>query len=498
MDYRITDAVTDPQPVADSWHSERLLRLPDSQWCFRPFGSLATPGPLPAREAGFVTFGSFNNISKVSDTALRCWAQILLKLPTSRLRLTRIRSPQRTAEILALFGGLGIAADRIDCIPYGSDAPYGLQFAGVDIALDPYPYNGVTTTCESLYFRLPVIFPCTGVTPAFHAAASKYSRTASDSVSWPHLRPSSTPTLRLRWRLICQDSNRCGLRCVPALNNRRCGMKSASQRILKRCYAPLGAGHEASIPARVIDRRSRERTDRIASVADAFRYLSTRWVNRREPIFGNVRKQRMFFSEEIVVPPLMTAVDIGAMLLEGDVDPYTRLNKLGRLNIIGFEPQPAECEKLNARALSGRRYLPYAVGDGTRRSFFVTNTGIQPRPCCGQILKFAQLFNNLAELMQVVATPLVDTVRLDDVAEIRIQGCDLLKLDTQGSEAEILAHASETLKYCLIVQTEVEFVPLYEDQPLFAEVDQCLRSHGFMFHRFLGHVRAYIQTAHAE
>jgi FkbM family methyltransferase len=193
----------------------------------------------------------------------------------------------------------------------------------------------------------------------------------------------------------------------------------------------------------------------------------------------------MFFFEEIIMPPLMTAVDIGAMLLEGEVDPLARLNKLGRLNVIGFEPQPAECEKLNARALPGRRYLPYAVANGMRRSFYVTNTGMTSsllRPN----LKFAQLFNNLAELMQVVATPLIDTVRLDDVAEIRTQGCDLLKLDTQGSEAEILAHASETLKRCLIIQTEVEFVPLYEDQPLFADVDQLLRSHGFMFHRFLG------------
>src|SRR3984957_19866357 len=198
-----------------------------------------------------------------------------------------------------------------------------------------------------------------------------------------------------------------------------------------------------------------------------------------------MRRLGMFFFEEIVNVPGMTAVDIGAMLLAGHVDPYTRLNKLGRLNIIGFEPQPAECEKLNALALSGRRYLPYAVADGTRRSFFVTNTGMTSsllRPN----LKFAQLFNNLAELMQVVATPEVDTVRLDDVAEIRDQGCDLLKLDTQGSEAEILAHASETLNQCLIIQSEVEFVPLYEDQPLFADVDQLLRGRGFMFHRFLG------------
>jgi len=193
----------------------------------------------------------------------------------------------------------------------------------------------------------------------------------------------------------------------------------------------------------------------------------------------------MFFFEEIVIPPSMTAVDIGAMLLEGQIDPLARLCQLGRLRVIGFEPQPAECEKLNVLGRPGRRYLPYAIANGERRKFYVTNTGMTSsllRPN----LKFARFFNNLAELMQVVATPDVDTVRRDDVPEIREQGCDLLKLDTQGSEAEILAHAGKTLEQCLIIQSEVEFVPLYEDQPLFADVDRLLRGHGFMFHRFLG------------
>jgi hypothetical protein len=88
--------------------------------------------------------------------------------------------------------------------------------------------------------------------------------------------------------------------------------------------------------------------------------------------------------------------------------------------------------------------------------------------------------------MEVVSIADIDTVRLDDVAEIREQGCDLLKLDTQGSEAEILTHAKRTLERCLVIQCEVEFVPLYEDQPLFADVDRLLRGHGFMLHRFLG------------
>jgi protein O-GlcNAc transferase len=157
MDYRITDATTDPAVPADDWHCERLLRLPDTQWCFRPFGTPAGPGPLPARKAGLVTFGSFNNLTKASDTLLRCWAQILVRLPASRLRLTRVRSAQRAAEIIALFGQSGVAPERIECVLYANDPPYGQQFAGVDIALDNYPYNGVTTTCESLYVGVPVI-----------------------------------------------------------------------------------------------------------------------------------------------------------------------------------------------------------------------------------------------------------------------------------------------------------------------------------------------------
>jgi protein O-GlcNAc transferase len=157
MDHRITDAITDPPGPADDWHCERLLRLPDTQWCFRPFGMPAPPGPLPARETGFITFGSFNNLTKASDTLLRCWVKILVKLPTSRLRLTRVRSAQRAAEILALFGQSGVAPERIECVPYANNPPYGQQFTGVDIALDNYPYNGVTTTCESLHVGVPVI-----------------------------------------------------------------------------------------------------------------------------------------------------------------------------------------------------------------------------------------------------------------------------------------------------------------------------------------------------
>jgi protein O-GlcNAc transferase len=157
MDYRITDTSTDPIPAADVWHSEKLLHLQRPQWCYRPFTAHPAAGALPARSTGFVTFGSFNSLSKISATTIECWGKILGALPLSRLRLTRVRSPQRAAGIISILEQSGIEPARIDCLPYQLEVPVESPFNGVDIALDTYPYNGVTTTCESLFSGVPVI-----------------------------------------------------------------------------------------------------------------------------------------------------------------------------------------------------------------------------------------------------------------------------------------------------------------------------------------------------
>jgi hypothetical protein len=93
------------------------------------------------------------------------------------------------------------------------------------------------------------------------------------------------------------------------------------------------------------------------------------------------------------------------------------------------------------------------------------------------------LFEDLAHYCQVVSVEEVETVRLDDVPEARLP--DYLKLDVQGAELDVLKAATETLKSVRVIQTEVEFVEIYRGQPLFAEVDRFLRSHGFMFHRLI-------------
>ena len=181
--------------------------------------------------------------------------------------------------------------------------------------------------------------------------------------------------------------------------------------------------------------------------------------------------------------PTIKVIDVGAMSLGADTDPYSALVKAGLARVVGFEPVQAECDKLNAMARAGQVYLPYAIGDGRKRTFNIcsapmTSSLYEPNTA------LLEKFQNLENLVRVVRREEIETHRLDDLREV--EGADCLKLDVQGAEVDVLNGAAQTLAETLVVHTEVEFVPLYKDQPLFAEVDQRLRQEGFLFHKFTG------------
>jgi len=161
---------------------------------------------------------------------------------------------------------------------------------------------------------------------------------------------------------------------------------------------------------------------------------------------------------------------------------YDQLMKLGIAKIVGFEPVKEECEKLNKKSNGTCTYLPYVIGDGGSSTFNECNF-----PMTSSVYEpntpLLDKFQNLTSLMQVVKKEKVQTRRLDDIPEVK--DADYLKVDVQGGELGVFSGSEELLKHVVIVETEVEFVPLYKDQPLFAEVDQMLRRHGFIFHKFI-------------
>jgi len=153
-DYRICDRHTDP-PGADDLHTEALARLPDSQWCYLPAFDFP-PAPKPTVERG-VVFGSFNHASKLSDHCIDLWCRILRAVPGSTLRVHAVPRGNATATLLGRFADRGIERDRISVFPRVDIAAYFAAIADVDIALDTFPYNGGTTTCDVLWTGVPLV-----------------------------------------------------------------------------------------------------------------------------------------------------------------------------------------------------------------------------------------------------------------------------------------------------------------------------------------------------
>jgi protein O-GlcNAc transferase len=160
MDYRITDAVSDPAGATDAWYSEELFRMPRSFLCYQPPQESPAVNACPGARSGRVTFGSFSNFAKVSEPCLDVWMQLLQRVPGSRLRLKSrgLGDPETIARLRKRVQIRGVAPERVELdARLVSVADHLRLYHQIDIALDPFPYNGTTTTCEALWMGVPVV-----------------------------------------------------------------------------------------------------------------------------------------------------------------------------------------------------------------------------------------------------------------------------------------------------------------------------------------------------
>jgi len=159
MDYRFTDDLADPPGSTEQLHTETLLRIPNGFLCYQPpvAGEVA---PLPCLKKGYVTFGSFNNLAKINSAVIEAWSGLLKQVPGSRLLIKSksLKYEDIRADLCQLFAAHGIHDSRIEITGWvGSMEDHLDLYSQVDIALDTFPYNGTTTTCESLYMGVPVV-----------------------------------------------------------------------------------------------------------------------------------------------------------------------------------------------------------------------------------------------------------------------------------------------------------------------------------------------------
>ena len=194
----------------------------------------------------------------------------------------------------------------------------------------------------------------------------------------------------------------------------------------------------------------------------------------------------MFSLRSIVadLPRRLEVYDIGARI-EGEPR-YASLIQHWPASVTAFEPRKSELDQLESLG-SHVRVLPYALGDGSTATFHVTRwpgncSLFEPDPSvidcfCG--IGAAAIDGNF----HVVRTENVRTFRLDDLEGLPSPDC--IKLDIQGAELSVLSNGRRQLSHALVVESEVLFVPLYRDQPLFGEMQSFMREAGFLFHRFL-------------
>lgn len=159
VDYRITDATADPAG-AEAFHTESLLRLDGCFLCYRPAADSPPVSALPMGAAGGVTFGSFNNMAKLSPAVLELWVRVVDAVPGARLLIKNpsLADTATRERCYQWFAQQGVGADRVELLgPTAGRSEHLALYSMVDIALDTFPYAGTTTTCEALWMGVPVV-----------------------------------------------------------------------------------------------------------------------------------------------------------------------------------------------------------------------------------------------------------------------------------------------------------------------------------------------------
>lgn len=182
-------------------------------------------------------------------------------------------------------------------------------------------------------------------------------------------------------------------------------------------------------------------------------------------------------------------VDVGANPLDGPA-PYAALFEGGIAQVVGFEPNREALATLNARKSARETYLPHAIGDGGRHRLHICHA-----PGMTSLLPpneaVLDLFHGFPSWGKVTAVEEVETHRLDDIPETA--GADYIKLDIQGAELMALKGATQRLRDATVIHCETEFLQMYQDQPLFSDIELYLRGHGFAFHRFFPIISRMVQ-----
>ncbi|MCD0501970.1 tetratricopeptide repeat protein [Bordetella petrii] len=460
IDYLLSDGIESP-PGSDTMYTEKLIRMPDDYICYMPPARVPDVGPLPALKAGHITFGCFNNPTKINEVILAQWARLLHAVPGSRLFLKggAFGSDdlcQRTLDVLADHG---ITPDRVRLEGHSKHYELFSRYNEVDIALDPWPYSGGLTTCEAMLMGVPVV---TLPGPTF---AGRHSAT--------HLVNAGMP------ELVAEDWDQYHARALELVSDLQslATIRSHLRQILLDspvCNGPKFARH----------------------LADALRAIWQRYCEGKPPAALAFTPQGQPWFEDDDAPMTLThpepepdaearafhfafegrivTVDHGGVLVRSTKFPA--LHKLGALSTVAIDPAStiANAERLKQENALQHYQAHFVLADGEPTVLHACldaalSGTLEPLPAEQQPAASRTGAAVLAKLP-------ISSACLDGIDGL--DRIDWLVLDDAHDNLKLLRGAATRLSDTLLVQVRIRYAPLYRNQPSLEATAALLAAHG--------------------
>lgn len=464
IDYLLSDSIETPLGV-DGNYTESIIRMPDDYICYTPPNYIPSVSLLPARKNGYITFGCFNNATKLNDQVLVQWSKLLHQVPNSRLYLKSMQlgNPEIRERIINLMEVNGIAQDRLRIEGPSPHVELLQCYNDVDVSLDPWPYSGGLTTCESLLMGVPVV---TLPGPTF---AGRHSASHLINAGMPELVVSTWDEYRERVVELASD--------LDSLATIRQHLR---QVLLESpvCDASRFAKH----------------------FTDAMRAIWQRYCEGRQPAALTFDKtgQAQFADEEAPVdivyaestesepvvfnwslPSKIIVLDNGSKLVQQrGLEGLRQLNSFG---IVSFDPASAVANAGQFEGSDDVQVFPHALlGDGNPATLYscldpALSSTLEPLPIEQQYGAAPTGTNVLAKLP-------INTIALDSIEGL--ESLDWLILDDLSDSTAILENGEKALKDTLVIQVRIAFQQTHKRQPNLAEIQHWMSRHGFRLYRF--------------
>lgn len=458
MDYLLSDSVETP-PGVDGLYTEKLIRLPDDYICFDPPAYLPPVTTLPATQQGYITFGCFNNSSKINEILLEQWAKILHAVPDSRLFLksSQYSSEKLCERIYATLQAHGIARERIKIEAYSLHKELLSRYNEVDIALDPWPYSGGLTTCEAMAMGVPVV---TLPGPTF---AGRHSATHLVNAGMPELVANSWEqyidiTVGLTRDLASLSVIRQHLRDILLAS--------------PVCDGKRFAKHFSDAMRAVWQRYCEGKKPEALTLSNDFQpyfHDDKQPVTLQHPVAKDSGKKDADESFSFKMEGKIIALDDGGSVA---VSPAF-------IPLVATEAFHFVITDLIGRVQNS--HLPLRKNDIQHIKFHGLGDGQStPVYMCLAEEYSSSLKPLVTQEQQVIAEVMAQTVKLDQIEGL--EQLDWLILDNRYDISKVIAHGERILSNCPVVEIRISFAATHQEQRLFSDITALLVQYGFAFH----------------